>query len=177
MSIPTFVDLQGFVFNKNFIVKEAAILRKGFIVSHYFFTCPVPWGVLIKSERRQVTWATFKHHGLQWEDGNIPYSRAQDLITAAIDVGVSDEEESSLIYVKGHEKRKWLADILDDAANDFIIETLDEHYEDVPTLKALDTTNSLRCNKHLKNCALQNVFKLYNWWLKNRNDSPHPFIE
>jgi hypothetical protein len=177
MSVPTFVDLQGFIFNKRFIVKEAAVLRRGFIVSHYFFACPIPWRVLIKSERCQASWLTQHHHGLQWEDGNVPYSMAERLITSAI-VGINEnlqEEESSIVYVKGLEKKEWLADIMGDAISGYIIETLDAVYEDIPALNKLDPTYSLRCNKHAKNCALQNVFKLFNWWSKNRDDSPHPF--
>ncbi|CAL1685129.1 unnamed protein product [Lasius platythorax] len=177
MSVPTFVDLQGFILNKQFIVKEAAILRRGFILSHYFFACPVPWSMLIKSERRQASWLTQHHHGLQWEDGNVPYSMAQRVITTAI-VGVNeklqlheeDEEESSLVYVKGLEKREWLADIVDDAVYGYIIEALDAAYDDIPALNKLDPTYSLRCNKHVKNCALQNVFKLFNWWSQHQKE-------
>jgi hypothetical protein len=177
MSVPTFVDLQGFILNNHFIVKEAAILRRGFILSHYFFACPVPWGELLKSERRQASWLTHHHHGLQWDDGNVPYGLAQRLITTAI-IGVNEklhpheeeEEESSLVYVKGLEKREWLADIMDDAISGFIIETLDADYDDIPALKELDPTYSLRCNKHVKNCALQNVFKICNWWSQRQKE-------
>ena len=168
---PTFVDLQGYILNNQFIVKEAAILRRGFIVSHYFFACPVPWYLLTKSERRQASWLVHNHHGLQWEDGNVPYSMAQRLITTAIIGGIHDEEESSsLVYVKGLEKREWLTEILDDAGNGFNIETLDAYYEDIPALSKLDPTYSLRCEKHVKNCALQNVFKLFNWWSQRQKE-------
>jgi len=36
-------------------------------------------------------------------------------------------------------------------------------YEDINSLHNLDVTNTVRCEKHVKNCALQNVFKIYNW--------------
>jgi len=56
MTIPTFVDLQGFILailfiGKKFIVKELAVLRKGAILSHYIFTCPMSWNFLTKSEK------------------------------------------------------------------------------------------------------------------------------
>ncbi|KYN12404.1 hypothetical protein ALC57_15434 [Trachymyrmex cornetzi] len=38
MTVPTFVDLQGFIVGKKFIVKEVSVLRKGAILSHYIFT-------------------------------------------------------------------------------------------------------------------------------------------
>ncbi|KYM98779.1 hypothetical protein ALC62_10507 [Cyphomyrmex costatus] len=44
------------------------------------------------------------------------------------------------------------------------IETLDVDYEDIDFLHSLDVTNTMRCIKHIKNCAIQNVFKIYNWW-------------
>ncbi|KMQ82313.1 hypothetical protein RF55_23411 [Lasius niger] len=83
-------------------------------------------------------------------------SFAQCLITTAV-VGMMQEEEdeSSLVYVKGHEKREWLTDILDDVG--FIIDTLDADYEDIDASNNLDVTNSMRCGKHVKNCALQNI--------------------
>jgi len=30
----------------------------------------------------------------------------------------------------------------------------------------LDVANTMRCGQHVKNCALQNVLKIYNWWLQ-----------
>jgi len=36
-------------------------------------------------------------------------------------------------------------------------ETLDADYKDVESLKNLDNINTMRCRKHIKNCALQNV--------------------
>jgi len=41
-----FVDLQGF--EKKFVVKEVAVLRKGAILSHYIFTCSMPWNKVRK---------------------------------------------------------------------------------------------------------------------------------
>jgi len=51
MTIPTFVDLQGFIVGKKFVVKEVAMFRKGAIFTHYIFMCPMPWNFLIKSEK------------------------------------------------------------------------------------------------------------------------------
>jgi len=45
MIIPTFIDLQGFVVNKKFIVKEVAVLKQGTVLTHYNFTSPVPWKI------------------------------------------------------------------------------------------------------------------------------------
>ncbi|KYN00154.1 hypothetical protein ALC62_09088 [Cyphomyrmex costatus] len=47
MIMPTFVDLQGFVVDKKFIVKEVAVLRRGTVITHYIFSCPMPWNLLL----------------------------------------------------------------------------------------------------------------------------------
>ena len=36
-----FVDLQGFIINKKFIVKEVAVLKQEIVLMHYIFTSPV----------------------------------------------------------------------------------------------------------------------------------------
>jgi len=41
MSVPTFVDLQGFIVNKKFIVKKVAVLKQGTVLTHYIFTSPM----------------------------------------------------------------------------------------------------------------------------------------
>ncbi|KAL6262007.1 hypothetical protein P5V15_007096 [Pogonomyrmex californicus] len=35
------------------------------------------------------------------------------------------------------------------------------------SLNNLDADNTMRCGYHYTNCALQNVFKLFNWWSDN----------
>jgi len=42
-------------------------------------------------------------------------------------------------------------------------EILDADYENINSLRNLDITDTVRCGKHNKNCALQNVFEIYNW--------------
>jgi len=48
---------------------------------------------------------------LQWEDRMIPYSMLKCLIVAVI--GVEENDNKALIYVKGFKKRELLADVLD----------------------------------------------------------------
>ncbi|KYN19392.1 hypothetical protein ALC57_08274, partial [Trachymyrmex cornetzi] len=50
-------------------------------------------------------------------------------------------------------------------SDNLIIETLDADYKDIDSLHNLDV---MRCGKHIKNCALQNVFKIHNWCIKRR---------
>ncbi|KYN05846.1 hypothetical protein ALC62_03221 [Cyphomyrmex costatus] len=161
MIVPTFVDLQGFVVEKKFIVKEVAVLRRGTVITHYIFSCPIPWNLLTRSDKSCASWLSAYHHGLRWEDGMVPYSMAKRLITEAV-----TEDDEALVYVKGLEKRQWLVDILD--CDNAIVETLDAHYEDVESLRNIDACNTIRCGRHAKNCALQNVFKIFNWWSQHQ---------
>jgi hypothetical protein len=167
MPVPTFVDLQGFpLAQADFVVKEFAALRKGSVLSHYIFESPKPWKFLMKFEMSCASWLTSYHHGLRWEDGIVPFCRAKQLITTAV-LGTENGDED-IIYVKGHEKREWLRDMIQyDRRDRAYIETLDTDYEDVDSLDNLDAT--LQCGKHRtdKHCALQNVFKLFNWWSNN----------
>lgn len=173
MAMPTFVDLQGFIVGGRFVVKEVAVLRKGTVLSHYIFASPIPWNLLTKSDKSRASWLIANHHGLLWEDGVVAYSMAKRLITTAV-VGTEeddDDEVPSLVYVKGYQKREWLADMLDnDEKENLIIETLDTDYEDIETLTNLDVINTIRCVKHVKHCALRNVFKIFNWWSQRQKE-------
>jgi len=52
--------------------------------------------------------------------------------------------------------------LLDEVRHEVYVENIEAHYEDIESLNKLDITHTLRCQKHVKNCALQNVFKLFN---------------
>jgi len=56
------VDLQGFIVDEIFVVKEFA-LREGHL-SHYIFASPYPWDLLTKSERSCASWLIANHESL-----------------------------------------------------------------------------------------------------------------
>jgi len=66
--------------------------------------------------------------------------------------------------------KTWLAGLLD--SDDSTIETdyedIDTNNEDIDSLHNLDVTNTVRWGKHVKNRALQNVFKIYNQWSQHQ---------
>jgi len=88
--------------------------------------------------------------------GWVLYNEAKHLITTAV------FEHDAIVYVKRHEKRTWLWNLLLDNERIYI-ETLNAVYEDMESLTNLDVANIMRCGQHVKNCALQNVLKIYNW--------------
>ncbi|XP_077255646.1 uncharacterized protein LOC143893806 [Temnothorax americanus] len=94
MSVSTFVDLQGFLVGMKFVVKEVAVLRKGCVLTHHIFNYPMPWNLLTKSDKSCATWLIRNHHGLRWEDGNVPYSMVKRLITSAV-LGCNSSSSSS----------------------------------------------------------------------------------
>ena len=53
-------------------------------------------------------------------------------------------------------------------SDDSTIKTLDADQEDIDSLHNLDVINTIRYGKHVKNCALQYVFRIYNWWLQRQ---------
>jgi len=173
IATPIFIDLQGFVVNERFVTKEVAILANGRDLTHHIFRAPMSWNLLTKSEKSQACWLTLNHHEFHWSDGYVEYRHARQIVRDAIYRASRDLESNATarIYVKGHEKKKWLADIAGEVAEqyDLAIETIDADYEDIGPLRTLAATRSYRCAYHAKNCALENVCKLHNWWLERRD--------
>jgi len=52
--------------------------------------------------------------------------------------------------------------ILNETRQEVYVKNIEAHYEDIESLNKLDVIHTLRCQKHVKNYALQNVFKLFN---------------
>jgi len=91
----------------------------------------------------------------------VSYCMTESLITKAV-MGITATDDDIVVYVKGYKKRKWLRDLLlNEARRAVYVENIEAHYEDIESLNKLDVTHTFRCQKHVKNCALQNVFKIY----------------
>lgn len=87
-----FVDLQGFVVDERFKVKEVAVLRRGKELIHHIFGPSVPWNLLESADRSRATWLTHNHHGLRWDEGDVEYRRARSLIERTLRI---DRDEVS----------------------------------------------------------------------------------
>ena len=163
MAVPTFVDLQGFIVDGRFVVKEVAVLRKGTILSHYIFGSSTPQYILTKSDKSSIRWLVAKHHGLRTDDEDVPYSMAKQLILKAVADAIDEEDDAShIVYVNGSQKCDWLADFLDENTRaDVVIETLDIDYEDIKSLNKLDVVNTLRCRQTRKALCLAKLYLKY----------------
>ncbi|XP_024883822.1 uncharacterized protein LOC112462330, partial [Temnothorax curvispinosus] len=111
------------------------------------------------------------HHGLCWEDGDTDYRQAKTIIRRAVrdnldELCETEETPNARIYVKGLEKKKWLQEILGDV--DATIVTVDAEYEDIDRLESLRTDRAFRCRRHQRCCAMENVMKLRDWWIEQR---------
>jgi len=62
-----------------------------------------------------------------------PYGMAKSLITKAV-MGTTAASDNIIVYVKGHEKRKWLRDLLLDEARRVYVENIEADYEDIESL-------------------------------------------
>ncbi|XP_014478543.1 PREDICTED: uncharacterized protein LOC106746451 [Dinoponera quadriceps] len=72
--------------------------------------------------------------------------------------------DTTVIYVKGSQKKDWLLSLLGDCDMTIGIETIDVDYEDISRLETLIGGSSFLCGRHLKNCALCNIMHLHTWW-------------
>jgi len=104
-------------------------------------------------------WLIENRHGIQWEGEMVPYCMARSLITKVQRLMMT---MMILLCTLRDEKREWLRDLLLAEARDDV-ENIKAHYKNMESLNKLDVTHTLRCQKHVTNCALQNVFKLFNW--------------
>lgn len=94
-----FVDLQGFMVDERFKVKEFAALKRGRELTHYIFGPSIPWSLLENADRSRASWLMHNHHGLKWNDGEVEYKRAKSLIKQALRI---DSDEVSVLFNKTH---------------------------------------------------------------------------
>lgn len=155
------VDLQGFKKPINeFVLKEfSAISLTDSTPLTLSFEAPYMWNDLPVKYKCTNAWLTRNFHGLPWNFGSVPYNAATGIIQSIL-------HNARTIYVKGSEKREWLANFLLEGSERIInLEMLD-----CPSLQELRKQIDSICPHHenlLKfNCAHRNVQLLKNWILK-----------
>lgn len=157
------VDFQGFgVFNKDFILKELAILNNGYH-HHFIVTPPCNLSVLPLSLKKQAYWLYNNYHSLSWNGGSINFTEVKTSLRNNIRNGT--------VYVKGVEKAQWLREILN---NENVEVKNVEDFFSCPNLKELKRIypDQIKCQSHAKCCALQNVYLLSKFLMNEKHCIP-----
>lgn len=153
------VDIQCFKTAYNdFVVKELAIAPLGDDTHPivYLFEPPHDWNFLATRYKCENTWLTNNYHGIQWQDGEVPYDEFEGILRSTV-------RGARKIHVKGLEKVRWLENIIPKVSN---IEALG-----CPSLKKLRNKDDSSCSNHDSDicgdasCAARNVIAIKIWLL------------
>lgn len=103
-----FVDIQGFVVEDKFVLKELAILEcdadparnycstsETHRTHHYLFKPPFEYAKLDARDRRSALLAKCFRHGLSWESGQTEYNQYQRIIREIL----TAENEEPQVYL------------------------------------------------------------------------------
>lgn len=163
-----FVDLQGFVVNNCFVLKELSfsIIQDNGYQSiddspnyHYIFAAPFSWKYLSDICKKRTSWLTAFHHGLYWTQEGTAYEEIANCIEPLL-------EKDLIIYVKGEQKIGWLKEL---CYNPFLdcrnIEKLGLNIRLADICHRLHSS-PFHCKKHNQSyqCALQNVKAIEKWY-------------
>lgn len=178
--IIAFVDLQGFLDNNcQFIVKEFSytFAYSQIKPKHFIFKPPYEWAQLNQTAKQSAKYLARFHHGLQWRDGQLNYEHVRTCLNL-----MRFDNDIDVIYVKGAEKIKWLHELCPALK----VPIYDVYF--MPSLNNLEfkrkakqrhcmvhdsTFNYERAydckslQNHPRQCALQNVLILKDYYLKN----------
>lgn len=153
-----FADLQGFIVNKQFVLKELCFscASEELPKYHFVYEPPFEWKFVSDTCKRRIIWATIFHHGFYWNAGSVPYAQIERTIEAL-------RAPSLIIYVKGSQKVAWLRNLIKDPRIDC------RNIEEIGCNFRLSDCASCRlmCGQHkhnAKSCALQTVGLLETWY-------------
>lgn len=157
------VDIQGFAYanEMEFMCKEITLINtyNGFYM-HKIINFPLDVCAFSDKVKGHTEWVTDNIHGLEWnmKTNNHLCLNYEDLTSFLKQYITVDDE----VAVKGVCKKKWLSHLISNEITDLTD-------KGCPPLHELKTIfRSYHCNNHNKNnlnCALENIFFLYNWYV------------
>ncbi|KAJ8671878.1 hypothetical protein QAD02_003137 [Eretmocerus hayati] len=161
------VDLQGFEFVSDgvFIVKEAVVTNVESLGEyyHWLFNPPYSKEVLDLADWRALEYASYHHHGLQWDDGLIPYDRVAHYFERVLR-SECKQDRNMRIYVSGRKKKLWLQQLANEFFNSradvTVVNLYDEFNISGSDYMYLDYEYDM-CNFHCNStyvCALRRVY-------------------
>lgn len=163
-------DFQGFQYGqRDFICREINLLNVQSGESlHTLVRIPFDCHLYNIPMRKQITWLTDNHHGLQWNDklnnnnnnmSTIKYESISEFLKKYL---CYDNDVTAIVLVKGSEKKKWLLQFIDNT----VVDLSEENCLPLKTLKNI--FKSHHCGGHYDNslsCSLENAHFLYFWYL------------
>ena len=102
------LDVQGFKSSLNrFVFKGVALinLEDDSMPMVFYFQSPYQWKNLLSQYKSVNRWLEKYWHGISWNSGVIPYDRLSETLKECC-------KDATKIWVKGEEKRQWVAEIL-----------------------------------------------------------------
>jgi hypothetical protein len=113
-----FVDLQGFIVNDRFILKEICFSIANHdddnnhhnnifnppLNHHFIFKPPFDYNQLSGKWLINAYWLTHCHHGLRWSQGDLAYNKISECVAPLL-------QKNLLIFVKGEQKIDWLREL------------------------------------------------------------------
>ena len=138
------VELEGFQLSPyDFIVKELAF----YVVGYDYHGCwtflpPFPWKELSDKNKKTAAWLTRHCHSLRWENGDLPYSSLELILTSLL-------TSYNTIYTKGLEKTVFL----ERKTGRKILNLNDLNCPKVTSLESLPVKCPIHM-PHFKHCAL-----------------------
>ena len=140
-NLAVILDFQCFVDNEgNSIIKELSVMDvTRFASRHWIFKPPVQ-AVTNAKYVKTNRWLTANYHGLQWDEGEVPYEDLLSLLT-------KHTHMYKYIFVKGLQKKRFLTNRI---IHNKIINLEDF---DCPKATALPYVQGTACLRHLDSCS------------------------
>lgn len=182
--VTAFIDIQGFHDNKNEpIVKEFSytFAHSQTEPKHFIFKPPYRLIELREDKRDNVRYRTRFHHGLLWNEGELNYKRLNQCLNLML-----YDNDIEQIYVQGKEQIMWLYQLFSKSAKPlppifdvFFMPSLDSGQFKQRTEHKLCASKNHDWSfnegaydfwglyTHPKNCALQNVLILKDYYTKH----------
>lgn len=163
------VDVQGFKkpFDE-FVLKEFSIIEVKSDEAAEPLTLllkpPCAWSALPAKYKTMNSWLQRNYHGIDWTTGDVSYQAATKRVRSIL-------QRARTIFVKGLEKKSWIASFVGKSPSSIV----DMESLDCPSLRKLPTiASTVGCPHHANilkyNCAEANVKSLKNW-LKSAQNS------
>ena len=98
------IDVQGFQSNKNFFIKELAIislLEEDTVPQVFLFNPPHSWSEQSHQDKITNRWLELNHHGIPWSLPGLSQTKISDILFKYL-------HRADTVYVSCRNKQQWL---------------------------------------------------------------------